>query len=130
MSFDPDSYNLLIAEKEILEKQLELIQKEIQSLQRSIRVNNFEYTNPAPNFDRSKVKGLVANLISIPTEHHDKAEALEVCAGGKLYQVVVDTQEVAAQLIQNGKMRNRTTFLPLNKIKSFKASAEVAINFS
>lgn len=87
----------------------------------------FEYSDPIPHFDRSKVKGLVATLVSIPKDHLNKATALEVCAGGKLYQVVVESQEVATQLLQKGKLRRRVTIIPLNKINAFKVQAEVLI---
>jgi structural maintenance of chromosome 2 len=39
--------------------------------------------------------------------------------------VVVETQQVATQLIQNGKLKKRVTILPLNKISAFKIQAEV-----
>jgi structural maintenance of chromosome 2 len=48
---------------------------------------DFTFTDPVPNFDRNLVKGVVAKLVSIPEKNFDKATALEVCAGGKLYQV-------------------------------------------
>lgn len=86
---------------------------------------DFEYSDPTPDFDRSKVKGIVASLVSLPKEHLNKSTALEVCAGGKLYQVVVETQEVATQLLQKGKLRRRVTIIPLNKINAFKVQAEV-----
>ena len=50
--------------------------------------------------------------------------ALEICAGGRLYNVVVDSAETGTQLLQNGKLRKRVTIIPLNKISAFKASAE------
>ena len=39
----------------------------------------FDYTSPDRNFDRSRVKGLVADLFSIPDTQY--AMALEVAAG-------------------------------------------------
>lgn len=45
---------------------------------------NFEYQDPQKNFDRSKVKGLVAKLIDVKDKTH--STALEVAAGGRLYQ--------------------------------------------
>ena len=51
---------------------------------------NFEFKDPEKGFDRSRVKGLVARLVSIPNPQD--ATALEVSAGSKLYQVVVDNE--------------------------------------
>jgi structural maintenance of chromosome 2 len=48
---------------------------------------DFSYTDPTPNFDRRQVKGVVAELIHLPKEHMNAATALEICAGGRLYNV-------------------------------------------
>ncbi|KAG9312704.1 condensin complex subunit SMC2 [Chiua virens] len=86
---------------------------------------SFDYTSPYPNFDRSKVKGLVATLTSIPPEHSDKATALEIAAGGKLYNVVVQDENVGKDLLQKGKLKKRVTIIPLNKINDFKLGPDV-----
>ncbi|KAG2043992.1 condensin complex subunit SMC2 [Suillus americanus] len=85
---------------------------------------NFDYSMPYPNFDRTKVKGLVANLTSIPPQHQNKSQALEIVAGGKLYNVVVEDEKVGKDLLQNGKLKKRVTIIPLNKINSFALSAQ------
>lgn len=122
--FDSSQESVLTKSKNDLEHKLKGIQSKIEELERSVHGMEFSYSDPTPNFDRSKVKGLVANLISIPKAHIGKATALEVCAGGKLYQVIVESQQVATQLIQNGKLRRRVTIIPLNKISAFKVQAE------
>ena len=86
---------------------------------------DFTYSDPAPNFDRRQVKGLVANLITIDESDYDKSTALEIAAGGRLYNVVVDNEQVGSQLLSRGQLRKRVTLIPLNKISSFKASAQV-----
>lgn len=45
---------------------------------------NFQYSDPVKNFDRSKVRGLVAKLVDVKDPVN--STALEVAAGGKLYQ--------------------------------------------
>jgi len=86
---------------------------------------SFDYTPPHANFDRSKVKGLVATLTSIPPEHLNKATALEIAAGSKLYNVVVEDERVGKELLQHGKLKKRVTIIPLNKINAFTLSAQV-----
>lgn len=76
----------------------------------------FDYQSPHSSFDHSKVKGLVANLISL--KDPDTATALSVAAGGKLYHVVVDDEKTAQALLKGGKLRRRVTIIPLTKIKS------------
>lgn len=46
--------------------------------------------DPERGWDRSKVKGLLANLITVRDVSY--ATALEVVAGGRLYNIVVDTE--------------------------------------
>jgi structural maintenance of chromosome 2 len=84
---------------------------------------NFEFSSPTKGFDRSKVKGLVAKLITVPDRQH--ATALEVVAGAKLYQVVVDNEQTGKLLLQNGNLKKRVTILPLNKIDNRCLPSEV-----
>jgi structural maintenance of chromosome 2 len=74
----------------------------------------FEYKTPFKGFDSSKVKGLVARLVAVNNPKH--ATALEVVAGGKLYQVVVDDTDTAKALLSKGQLKRRVTILPLNRI--------------
>ncbi|KAF8803977.1 condensin complex subunit SMC2 [Phlegmacium glaucopus] len=77
---------------------------------------NFDYDDPVPGFDRRKVKGVAAQLISLPEEHYPKAVALEIAGGGKLFNVVIENELVGKDLIKNGNMKKRVTFIPLSKI--------------
>ena len=74
----------------------------------------FQYRDPERGFDRSSVKGVVAKLVHVKDAAN--ATALEVAAGGKLYQVVVDTEATAKALLSKGQLRNRVTIVPLNKV--------------
>ncbi|KAL5522254.1 SMC2 [Sanghuangporus sanghuang] len=85
---------------------------------------DFSYTPPSPNFDRSRVKGLVASLVSLEPSDYNKSTALEITAGGKLYNVVVQDEKVGKDLLQNGKLKKRVTIIPLNKINAFKMSTQ------
>ena len=86
---------------------------------------DFNYTAPSPNFDHSKVKGLVANLVTLDSSDYNKSTALEITAGGKLYNVVVQDEKVGKDLLQNGRLKKRVTIIPLNKINAFRMSAQV-----
>lgn len=90
----------------------------------------FEFKDPEKGFDRSRIKGLVARLISV--KDSQTAGALETVAGGKLYSVVVDNETTANALLEKGQLKKRVTFLPLNKLKTScvdasKVSAAAAI---
>ncbi|KAH7101636.1 condensin complex subunit SMC2 [Auriculariales sp. MPI-PUGE-AT-0066] len=92
-------------------------------LRQQVSSIDFQYSDPVPNFDHSQVKGVVATLIGLDEEHHNKSTALEVTAGGKLYNVIVNNEQVGKQLLENGRLKKRVTILPLNKINAFKAAA-------
>uniref|UniRef100_A0A8C2CA80 Structural maintenance of chromosomes protein n=1 Tax=Cyprinus carpio TaxID=7962 RepID=A0A8C2CA80_CYPCA len=76
----------------------------------------FEYMDPEKNWDRSKVKGLVANLFTVTDVSN--ATALEVVAGGRLYNIVVDNEVTGKKLLEKGELKRRYTIIPLNKISS------------
>lgn len=71
------------------------------------------------------MKGLAATLISLEETHYNKATALEIAAGGKLYNIVVEDEQVGKDLINNGQLRKRITIIPLNKITAYKLPAKV-----
>ena len=86
---------------------------------------DFNFSDPSPNFDRSKVKGLVANLISLDEHNYDKATALEIAAGARLYNVVVENDAVGKDLLEHGRLKKRVTIIPLNKISAHTLSNQV-----
>ena len=51
------------------------------------------------------------------------ATALEVTAGGRMFNVVVDDETTAKKLLERGQLTNRVTFIPLNKIQGRKMDA-------
>ncbi|KAI7954759.1 hypothetical protein MJO28_005159 [Puccinia striiformis f. sp. tritici] len=84
---------------------------------------DFTYADPVRNFDHTKVKGLVAQLITVDPSSLNQVTALEVCAGGRLYNVVVEDNVTASQLLDNGRLTRKVTMIPLNQIRAFVASA-------
>ena len=77
---------------------------------------DFRYSAPERNFDHARVKGVVAKLTHVAEPA--TSTALEVAAGGKLYQVVVDSELTAKALLANGQLRQRVTIIPLNKVSA------------
>ncbi|XP_048507861.1 structural maintenance of chromosomes protein 2 [Athalia rosae] len=76
----------------------------------------FRYQDPEPNFNREFVKGLVCKLLTV--KDPGAASALEVAAGGRLFNVIVDTERTSKILLQKGQLQQRVTIIPLNKISS------------
>ncbi|TKA70387.1 hypothetical protein B0A49_03746 [Cryomyces minteri] len=124
LGFEPGREEEMFKDEATLQQRTQGLREQADAMRRKVANIDFSYSDPSPNFDRSKVKGLVAQLFSLDKEHTRAGTALEICAGGRLYNVVVDSAETGAQLLQNGKLRKRVTIIPLNKIAAFKASAE------
>ncbi|KAL4996974.1 hypothetical protein BDV10DRAFT_99600 [Aspergillus recurvatus] len=124
LGFEPGREEQLYQEQSGLQKEIRELRQRADGLQRKVANIDFNYSDPYPNFDRSKVKGLVAQLFTVDKEKLQAATALEICAGGRLYNIVVDSSDTGTQLLQKGKLRKRVTIIPLNKISAFRASAE------
>ena len=85
---------------------------------------SFNFTDPVKGFDRTKVKGLVARLFTVQNQKH--ATALEVVAGKKLFQVVVDEAITAKALLNKGKLQKAVTIIPLDKITARRIPSSTA----
>lgn len=124
LGFQPGTEEEMYKQESSLQQTVRNLRQESDALKRKVANIDFNYSDPVPNFDRSKVKGLVAQLFNLEEEHTRAGTALEICAGGRLYNVVVDNEVTGTQLLQGGKLRKRVTIIPLNKIAAFKASAQ------
>ena len=110
-------FDSLQIRRQELERQAAECREAIDQCRGKVSHISFRYSDPIPNFDRGKVKGLVAELIRMDSQVASKySSALEVAAGGKLYNVVVENDQVAGQLLDKGKLQKRVTIIPLNKI--------------
>ncbi|KAM4708008.1 structural maintenance of chromosomes protein 2 [Discoglossus pictus] len=109
-------------EEQLLEKRRDLsrnvnrLREAYESLMARFPNLHFDYKNPEKNWDSNRVKGLVASLISV--KDISTATALEVVAGGRLYNVVVDTEVTGKKLLEKGELKRRYTIIPLNKISA------------
>jgi structural maintenance of chromosome 2 len=116
LAFDEEEFSSLDQEKDQLSSSMAELKDMVDTL--SARLGSrlaFNYSDPVRGFDRSKVKGLVAKLIQVKQSAH--ATALEVVAGGKLFQVVVDEAITGKAILDRGKLERRVTIIPLDKIQ-------------
>lgn len=124
LGFDETKEAELYQQESHFQARIRELRQQADALRRQVANIDFSYNDPSPNFDRSRVKGLVASLFTLEKEHTRAGTALEICAGGRLYNVVVDSAATGKQLLENGRLKKRVTIIPLNKIAAFKASAE------
>ncbi|XP_066470739.1 structural maintenance of chromosomes protein 2 [Tiliqua scincoides] len=109
-------------EENLLEKQRELsrvvnrLRESYEALMAKFPSLRFEYRDPEKNWNPDHVKGLVASLITV--KDVSTVTALEVVAGGRLYNIVVDTEVTGKKLLEKGELKRRYTIIPLNKISA------------
>ncbi|RIA78829.1 SMCs flexible hinge [Glomus cerebriforme] len=116
INWGPSIEENLRNEKTILENKIEEITEKCKIL-----ASNLSYSDSIPNFNHSQIQGRVGELISVQDEKY--LDALDICAGGKLYYMVVENEDVVAQIIEGG-LQDTTRFIPLNKIQTFKLLSE------
>ncbi|XP_032230593.2 structural maintenance of chromosomes protein 2 [Nematostella vectensis] len=114
LNYEDGKEEKLVSRKRKLENEVSNLRTTVETLEAKFPNLQFEYKDPEPKFDRRKVKGLVAQLIKV--KDVTTATSLEVTAGGKLYNVVVDSEVTGKKLLQNGQLKRRYTIIPLNKI--------------
>ena len=124
LDFDQEEFTKLDQEKDHLTSSVEELNGVVETLTAQLGSRlAFTYSDPVRGFDRSKVKGLVARLIEVQNPAH--ATALEVVAGGKLYQVVVDEAITGKAILDRGKLKRRVTIIPLDKIQPRRVTSAV-----
>ncbi|KAJ2553755.1 Structural maintenance of chromosomes protein 2 [Coemansia sp. RSA 1878] len=128
-AFKPEAKRELGQQRAEIMSQIEAIDDRRRGMEAQMGNFDFQYQDPVRNFDRSKIKGLVAQLFNIEDKNKFAATALEITAGGRIYNVIVDDDETGALLLKNGGLRRRVTIIPLNKIAAQQLSPDV-INFA
>ncbi|GAX82646.1 hypothetical protein CEUSTIGMA_g10072.t1 [Chlamydomonas eustigma] len=124
LPFSATELQKLEVERERLVPAIRSCQEEIEQLGHQVAGCSFSYTDPRPGFDRSRVHGVVARLVRVLDPA--SSTALEVTAGGKLYQVVVSDELTAKELLEKGKLAKRVTIIPLNKVQYHEMPSSVS----
>lgn len=123
LGFDEGQESDMYQQESHFQARIRELKQQADELRRRVANIDFSYSDPSPDFDRSRVKGLVAQLFTLNKDHTRAGTALEVCAGGRLYNVVVDSAETSKQLLENGRVKKRVTIIPLDVIKPFEGAA-------
>ncbi|XP_033827230.1 structural maintenance of chromosomes protein 2 [Periophthalmus magnuspinnatus] len=116
LNYEDGMEERLLDQKKRLSREVAKLKETYESLVSRFPNLRFNYKDPERGWDRSKVKGLLANLISVSDVSY--ATALEVVAGGRLYNIVVDTEVTGKKLLDKGELQRRYTIIPLNKISA------------
>lgn len=106
-------------EIEELTEKADGLKREIRDLHQTVDRQNgskfeFRYKDPLPNWDKRRVKGMVANNISVKDPKYSRA--LSSIVSGSWKSVITDSDETGKLLIERGNLENRVVVIPLNKI--------------
>ncbi len=116
LDFDADSASEMTEKLNAEKRDVAVLRERVHQLSARLRAFDFQYSDPYPGFNHRQVYGKVAKLIRV--KDPKASTAIEVTAGGRLYQVVVDSDKTASDLLKRGQLKRRVTILPLNKISS------------
>ncbi|NXM36359.1 SMC2 protein, partial [Oxyruncus cristatus] len=116
LNYTEEREAVLPAKKKALASDISRLRELHEGLMAKFPHLQFEYKYPEKNWNPSYVKGLVVTLIVV--KDLSKAKALEAVAGGKLYNIIVNTEVTGKKLLEMGELKRRYTIIPLNKISA------------
>ncbi|CAI4061130.1 hypothetical protein SKDZ_06G0960 [Saccharomyces kudriavzevii ZP591] len=114
--FDPSRIKDLKQRENELKSRYYQISNDSEYLKRRVANLEFNYTTPYPDFKANFVHGVVGQLFQLDDDNIRYSTALQTCAGGRLFNVVVQDSQTATQLLERGRLRKRVTIIPLDKI--------------
>ncbi|CCH60957.1 hypothetical protein TBLA_0D04610 [Henningerozyma blattae CBS 6284] len=129
IGYDKHLVNKLKTDQNNVQNQIYKLTEKSDFMKKKFNNLDFNYSMPSKDFNPNSVKGVAATLFTINDNAIESASALQVCAGGRLYNVVVDNETTASQLLEKGRLRKRVTIIPLNKIASRRLN-ENTVNFA
>ncbi|NWT84464.1 SMC2 protein, partial [Lanius ludovicianus] len=106
----------LLAKKKALISDISCLRERSESLMAKFPHLQFTYKHPEKNWNLNHVKGPVVSLFTV--KDLSNAKALEAVGGGKLYNIIVDTEVTGKKLLEKGELKHRYTIIPLNKISA------------
>ncbi|CAN0308224.1 unnamed protein product [Bubo scandiacus] len=116
LNYEEEKEKALLAKEVALTRDISQLRELYEGLVAKFPHLQFEYKRFGKTWNPNSVKGPVVSLITV--KDLSKAKALEVTAGGKLYNIIVDTEVTAKKLLEEGELKRRYTIIPLNKISA------------
>lgn len=113
INFDEAQYHNQVDEKDSIRNRLQEIQHQLGNEEANMRLN-FEYS-PIPGFNPKCVKGPICKLFTLKDPKY--ARAVEAAAGGKLYDIAIDTNDQCKEILDKGNLKRRHNLIALNKVQ-------------
>ncbi|NWZ94574.1 SMC2 protein, partial [Nesospiza acunhae] len=116
LNYSEEKGEALLAKKKALISDISCLRELSENLMAKFPHLQFTYKHPEKNWNPNLVKGPVVSLFTV--KDLSNAKALEAVAGGKLYNIIVDTEVIGKKLLEKGELKHRYTIIPLNKISA------------
>ncbi|XP_054716492.1 structural maintenance of chromosomes protein 2-like [Uloborus diversus] len=120
------SYESLVQQEKKMSYEISRFKDELDYIFTRFPQLNFDFTDPVKNFNRAKVSGPVC--LQLELKDPKDSVALDVAAGRKLYNVIVDDEETGKLILTKGQLANRSTLIPLNKIQGYPIENRIVQN--
>ncbi|KAF2979405.1 hypothetical protein EK904_006474 [Melospiza melodia maxima] len=116
LNYSEEKGEALLAKKKALISDIGRLRELSEHLMAKFPHLQFTYKHPEKNWNPNYVKGPVVSLFTV--KDLSNAKALEAVAGGKLYNIIVDTEVTGKKILERGELKHRYTIIPLNKISA------------
>ncbi|NWY71528.1 SMC2 protein, partial [Erithacus rubecula] len=116
LNYSEEKGEALLAKKKALVSDISRLRELSENLMAKFPHLQFTYKHPEKNWNGNHVKGPVVSLFIV--KDLCNAKALEAVAGGKLYNIIVDTEVTGKKLLEKGELKHRYTIIPLSKISA------------
>lgn len=113
INHDDQQYHALQDEKDGLRNRLKEVHQQLGNEEANMRLN-FEYS-PIPGFDPNCVRGPICKLFTLKDAKY--ARAVEAAAGGRLYDIAIDTNNQCKEILDKGNLKRRHNLIALNKVQ-------------
>lgn len=101
-----------------LNQKLSDLNMKTNKIKKETNIYDYSHLKYNSDVDENSIKGFVFELFSLSLLHQKMSLALQVCAGSKLFNIVVSSLNCATSLIMNKNLKRRVTFIPLDRIRS------------
>lgn len=113
INYDDNKYTSLQEEKESTRDRLKELNRQLANEEASVRLN-FEYS-PIAGFNPACVRGPICSLFTLKDPKY--ARAVEAAAGGRLYDIAIDTNDQCKEILDKGNLKRRHNLIALNKVQ-------------
>lgn len=113
IKYDEEQYQKLHEERDSMRNKIKHLEGSLRYEEANMRLN-FEYS-PIPGFNPKCIRGPICKLFTLKDPKY--ARAVEAAAGGRLYDIAIDTNDQCKEILDKGNLKRRHNLIALNKVQ-------------